>query len=209
MFAIEFLPKVRRDLDLVRLKLLSAQKRREPDYEARRQLRKEIEQLEARERFLERLTTRLEYALEDKKAADESRVKWAEWEVERDVEARKTVLESLRTKLGAYERLGGQISDAELQSLIEGRKYDEGRTMKITWDDWTRFKDTGKVEGSERVRKLLAEMQNRKDEGQRLVESVADGEVIKIKSERRMLEDHEAEGDGKKKGGMFSRLLGW
>lgn len=224
LFAIEYLPKLRKDLDLIRLKLIAAQRTKEPDAYKRHLLRKEIMELEGKERFFERLITRLEYSLQDKKRADESRVDWAKWEVNHEVKAKKAVMDDIRTKLEVYGRLGGHMDDADLRRLIETRKYDGAHQARISWDDWTAYLAGGEetVKPNEKSTRLLEEMLSRQREGLRMMEEVvgdaaaAGGSVpaattsTATAAEGEKSDEGASDGDKKRAGGssLFSRLLG-
>ncbi|KAI9030541.1 ribosomal protein L17 [Hyaloraphidium curvatum] len=220
LFALEFLPKVRRELELVRLRLLASQQKKEPDWYARYLKKKEEAKLSTRERFLERLVTRLEHALEDKRKADQTRVDWAEWEISREVAARKEAMDDIKAKLEAYARLDASISDDDLRSIIERGKYDLAWKARISWDDWTTYLATGEVQAGDNKRALLEEMLARQQKGLELIEAVKARAVgptaakpapASPKAKKEVEEDSgnaEKAEPKKKSGGLFQRLMG-
>lgn len=215
LFAIEFLPKLRRDLDFVRLKLAAAQKRKEPDAYQRHLLRKETMELETKERFFERLITRLEHALREKGQADESRVEWAKWELKQEVDAKTAIMEDLKTKLEVYGRLGGSFDDDKLRALLEGGRYDGAYRAKVSWEDWSLYQSAGEVKPSERTQKLLEEMVARQADGLRMIEeaSVHEGVSRVTVDEAAAIREEEQKKQGEPKrregSGLFGRLMGY
>jgi hypothetical protein len=215
LFALEFLPKVRRDLDLVRLKLVEAQRKKEPDAYKRFLLKKQTTELETKERFLERLTTRLTHALTDKQRADATRVDWAKWEIEEDVKAKRAVLEDLRTKIEVFGRLGGQMDGDKLRGLIERGKYDSAKEVPLSWTEWEEFSASETVSPSRRTTELLEEMEKRQAEGARMIAEAASGDslppvVTREQKAKEAAEEEAREEAARKKagGGLFGRLFG-